>query len=172
MNLIEQINNHRYLFLAEICEQEENSLRIIVEEGRLGEQITKNDLKKASNEIEEAINSVRLGSYPVIIDGSCCKYEITFNTYIAYFVRNESYSNFDESSNFSGKFFGTYLSSQFLDFLKISTWATEDYPGKFNHYGLFTEHSIVDIASVSDPEIKTLQQSQTWGKQTKLNIKI
>lgn len=157
MNLITQINSHRYLFLSEIGEPEENCLRIVVEEGKLGEQITEKDLEKSSDEVEEAINWIKLGSYPVINDESCYKYEIIFETYIAYFVRNESYSNFDKSSKFSGKFFGTYSSSQFLDFLKISTWATENYPGKFSHWALFAVHSVVDVASVYEPKIKILR---------------
>lgn len=157
MNLIKQINSHKYLFLAEIGEPEENFLRIIVEEGKLGEQITEKDLEKSENEVNEAINSIMLGSYPVISDENCFAYEIVFDDYIAYFVRNESFSNFDESSTFSGGFFGTYNTSKFLDFLKISTWATDDYPGKFNHYGLFTEQSIIDVASVHKPEIKILR---------------
>lgn len=170
MKLIEQINSHKYLFLIDIGEPEENTLRIVVEEGKLGEQITKKDLEKSKDEVNEAINSIKLGSYPVITDENCFAYEIVFDTYIAYFVRNESYADGDVSSAFSGDFFRIYTKSSFLDYLKISTFATEDYPGKFNHYGVFTEHSVIDIASVYEPTIKILRSPKSPNNLITLNL--
>ncbi len=170
MNLIEQINSHRDLFLVEIGEPEENTLRIVVEEGRLGEQITEKDLEKSEDEVNEAINSIMLGSHPVVSDESCFAYEIIFETYIAYFVRNESYADGNDSETFSGGFFGIYTTSSFLDYLKVSTFATEDYPGKFKHYGLFTFRYVVDVASVYEPNIKILRSPEPPNKQIILNV--
>lgn len=102
MNLIEQINSRRYIFLTEISEPEENSLRLVIEEGRLDEQITDKDLEKAANEIDETINSIVLGSFSIVTDENCFLYEISFETYIAYSIRNESFCEWNNYEEFSG----------------------------------------------------------------------
>lgn len=156
MNLIEQINSHRYIFLREISEPDENVLRLVIEEGRLGEQITKEDLEEALDEVEETINSIILGSYPVVSDENCFAYEIVFETYVAYSVRNESFCSFDEYEQFSGSVFRNYSKSRFLDYIKVSTFAAEDFTGKFNHYGIIMARHNIDVASEVEPKIKLL----------------
>ena len=148
MNIIEQIDNHRYLFLVEIGEPEENSLRLVIEEGRLGAQITQTDLEEANDEVEETINSIMMGGFPVVTDENCFAYEITFDTYIAYSVRNESFCEWNEAEKFSGKLFRIYSKSSFLDYIKSATFASEDFTGKFNHYGIIAAHHNIDIASL------------------------
>ncbi|MGI8788484.1 MAG: hypothetical protein ACR2HG_12065 [Pyrinomonadaceae bacterium] len=153
MNVIEQINSHKYLFLTEIGEPEENVLRIVIEEGKLSEPTKEENITESN----EALKSIIAGSREIMSDESCYLYEIVFDTYIAYSVRNESYAIPEDSSEFSGGFFGTYSKSSFLDYLKISTFATEDYPGKFVHYGLSVFRYFIDIASVYEPEMKILR---------------
>jgi hypothetical protein len=160
MNLIEQINSHNYLFLAEIGEPDENTLRIVIEAGRLGKQITEKDLEKGTNEVEELINSIRSGSFPVIRGENCFVYEILFETYIAYSVRNESFCNWDEYEKFSGSVFRTYSNSRFLDYVKVATFAAQDFTGKFNHYGIIAARQNIDIASEIEPKIKLLRGSE------------
>lgn len=156
VNLVEQINSHRYLFLAEIGEPEENCLRIVIQEGRLGEEITEKDLEKANDEVEETINSIILGAFAVIVDEKCFTYEIIFENYIAYSVRNESFCEWNENEKFSGSFFRVYSKSTFLDFIKVSTFASKDFTGEFTHFGIIAVRHNIDIASEIKPKIKLL----------------
>lgn len=157
MNLIEQIGNHRYLFLSEISEPEENSLRLVIEEGRLGKPITEKDLDKPTDEVEETINSILSGGFPVDTNEDCFAYEIIFETYIAYSVRNESFCEWNEEEIFTGKLFRKYSKSLYLDYIKVSTFASKDFTGEFSHYGIIAAHHNIDIASEVEPKIRILR---------------
>ena len=150
MNLVDQINRHTYLFLTEIGEPEDNVLRLVIEEAR------------ASGEPEEMkIGDVTLsGARPITSDDSCHAYEVVFGSYVAYSVRNESYTPEDKSEEFTGKLFRVYSKSRFRDYLSVATFATDEYPGKLNHYEIVCENHIVDVASVGEPEISILRRAQ------------
>ena len=146
MNLIEQINSQEYLYLTEIGEPAVNVLRLVVEEA------------KASSETRDIVvgETIISGAKPIVSDGSCHKYEIIFGSYVAYSVRNESYTVWDDKEQFTGGLFRRYSQSRFLEFVSGATIASEDYPGTFIHYGLVCQDQIIDIASVDQPEIQIL----------------
>lgn len=147
MNLIEQINKHKYLYLTEIGEPSENVLRLVIEQATTSDE--ERDLKIG----ETTISGLR----DIISDERCFAYEIIFESYIAYSVLNESYAQVDESEIFTGNLFRIYSKSNFLDYLKLSTFAAEDYPGKFEHYELVALNHVVEVASVDAPQINVLR---------------
>jgi hypothetical protein len=147
MNLIEQINNHKYLYLTEIGEPKDNALRLLIEEAIVDEE--EHDFKIA--------NSVISGVRDIVSDHRCFAYEIIFESYIAYSVINESFDTVDESEAFTGKLFRTYSKSKFLDYLKTATLADEEYPGAFSHYLIAALNHIVNVASTDSPVIKVLR---------------
>jgi hypothetical protein len=150
MNLIEQIDRHEYLYLTEIGEPEDNVLRLVIEEARAGGE--PGDMK---------IGDVTLsGARPIVSDEHCFAYEVVFGSYVAYSVRNESFVGQDESEEFTGRRFCVYSKSRFLDYIRAATFASDDYPGRLNHYGINCLNHIVDVVSVEEPRVDILRRAQ------------
>ena len=147
MNLFEQINTHKYLYLTEISEPEDNVLRLVIEQASAVDE--ERDLKVGS--------SVISGLRDIVSDENCFAYEIIFESYIAYSVVNESFTQVDESEVFTGNLFRIYSKSHFLDYVKVATFASEDYPGVFSHYEIVALNHIVEIVSVDSPTIAVLR---------------
>lgn len=150
MNLIEQIDNHEYLYLTEIGEPDLNVLRIVIEEAKASRVETRT-LEVGSAKISEL--------RPIVSDESCQRYEIVFGSYVAYCVRNESYVVMDQSEVFTGRLFNVYSQSHFLDYVRAATIASDDYPGKFVHYGINCLDHILDVVSVDEPVVNVLRRA-------------
>lgn len=135
------------IFLLGLTEPEENSLRLFFSRSKsvpepfsIGDKVYEN---AQSIEIDEDL--------PVI--------QVDFETYIGYSILNESYTSWDDYQKFEGKSFRFYSRSRYLDFIKVGTFATEDYPGSFAHYGMVCLNHIVDIVSISNPTIKEVHRN-------------
>lgn len=149
MNLVDQINRHKYLYLTEIGEPDDNVLRLVIEEAR------------ASGEPEEMkIGDVILSGVPIVSDDSCYAYEVVFGSYVCYSVLNESYTSSDKSEEFTGHLFRVYSKSHFLDYVSVATFASDMYPGELNHYEIVCENHIVDIVSAGEPEISIQRRAR------------
>lgn len=149
MDLIEQINQHGYIYLIEVGEPEVNVIRIVIEEAKVNDEAEDIDLGAAK------ITDV----HPIISDRTCHSYEIIFGSYIAYAVLNESYASVDESEKFTGRYFRVYSQSRFLDYIRVATFASEDYPGEFTHYEIACLDHVVEVVSVSEPKIRLLRRA-------------
>jgi hypothetical protein len=148
VNVLERINSHRYLFLTEISEPEDNALRLIVTEGRLGEEVT---------EGLEGLGRIAEGSRAIVADEQSARYEILFEHYIAYAVLNESITVWDDEQTFEGKLFRVYSESKFLTYVASGTIANNDYPGPFRHYGIACQNHVVEVASTQPPLVTVLR---------------
>ncbi len=145
MDLIEQINAHNCLFLVHIEEPEDNLLRFVIEEGR------------PSDIIEDIEGGKIKGVQAVISADECAAYDVVFDDYIVYSIRNESYTYHDDYEIYTGQLFRIYEQSHFLDYLRKATFANKNYPGSFKHYGFVCTGHIIDVASVSAPIIKQIR---------------
>lgn len=150
MNLIEQIDSHRFLYLIEIGEPQDNILRLVISEAQ--ERKTAQDFQIG--------NLTLTNTKELIADEACTAYQIIFENYVAYSVRNESFVIVDESEICTGRLFQTYSQSRFLEYVRISTFASDDFPGKLAHYGINCLNHIVDIVSVSQPNISVIGRSE------------
>jgi|SRR3712207_1096079 len=150
VELVEQINRHSHLYLAEIGEPEDNVLRLVIEEARAG------------GEAEEMkLGGVVLsGARPVISDETCYAYEVLFGSYVAYSVRNESYTPEDKLGEYTGRLFRVYSKSHFFDYVRAATFASDEHPGKLNHYEIVCENHIVDVVTVGEPEISIVRRAR------------
>jgi hypothetical protein len=149
MNLIDQINQHKYLFLVEISEPDEYVLRLVIEEA------------KPSGEPEDvAVADTILSGTPITSDEACFAYEVVFGSYVAYSVRNESYTSWDESEQWLGHLFRAYSKSHFLDYVRVATFASDDFPGKLFHYEIVCLNHVIDIVSIEGAEISILRRAQ------------
>jgi hypothetical protein len=143
MKLRDQIDAHRYLYLTAIAEPEDNALLLRIEEAR-----------SESPAEDLTINGTTIsGLRNIESTESCSSYEIRFDWYVSYAVRNEAFTSIDEYERHDGRLFCIYTRSRFLDFVKSSTFASDDYPGKFTHYGFNCLNHIVDVASCDPPSI-------------------
>ncbi|MGN7760774.1 hypothetical protein [Paenibacillus sp. 22594] len=134
------------VFFIGLTEPKTNSLRVVFS-------------KSISGDTPEQvmIGETSLEAYPINVDENAPLIQIEFESYIAYSVRNESFTSWDEYEKFEGKIFRIYNKSRYLDFIGVSTFATEDFPGPFKHYGISCLDHIVDIVSMSEPVVSEVK---------------
>jgi hypothetical protein len=80
-------------------------------------------------------------------------FEIVWDCYIAYCVRNESYVVIDDSERSVGSRFRTYSSSNFMKYISIATFATDQYPGPTQDHEVCCEDQLVGVMSTVAPSI-------------------
>lgn len=145
-------------FLAELSEEEDNRLRIKIALSVLGEsgEIASDDEFIGNEKIAKLIS----GSTPIYPDYDSI-YEIIFDNYIMYQVRNESYAAWDNYEIRKGKHFVIFERSILLDYLSVFTDCQilsdgSYYPDLWTHYGICCQNHIIDIAAVKAPEIRRI----------------
>lgn len=142
-----------YPFILEIKDDMDNRLIITVSlpvRGDKGENISETENEKIKEIMENA--------YP-IYPNQDMNYEIIFDDYIAYQVRNESFCSKDDYEIKKGKYFVLFERSRYLDQIQIITNCSqfEDgsyYPGKWTHYGVYANNHIIDVISHQEPVIR------------------
>ena len=98
-----------------------------------------------------------LNTHEIVSDDRCFAYEIIFDQYVAYSVRDESYADLDEYEETTGRLACIYTKSRFLDYVRAGTIANDDYPGPITHYGFMCLNHIVDVAALEAPEIRIIR---------------
>lgn len=149
MNYIDLMNLEN-IYLNNLEEPQENFLRLAF-------------IKSKTNVISEYINigdKVIKNVHSIDYDYMNPLIQIDFESYIGYSILNESFTSMDHYEDFEGKAFRIYRKSRYLDFIKVGTFASEDYPGAFKHYGIVCFNHIIDIVSVSEPIVKEIQMSE------------
>jgi hypothetical protein len=149
-NLFQLINQHRFLYLIEICEPEDNVLKLTLAEAKVSG--SRENIEIGGGEIKDTA--------PIVVAEDSSVYEVIFDQYIAYSVRNESYTHLDKEEEFEGRLACIYTKSRFLDYVSVSTFASDDFPGSFKHYGFNCLNHIVDIVSTSPPKIVELRSNR------------
>jgi hypothetical protein len=141
--MLSEINSCQFLFLVEIGEPQSNELLLVLSEARVSPQ-TKSII----------LGEVLLDDlHPVVIDENCRRFRLHWKTYIAYSVRNESYTIRDAYEEYDGNIAVLFHKSRYLDFIKLSTFANRTHPGLYRHWGFFCEDHIIDVVAVDAPEI-------------------
>jgi len=143
MNYFDEINKHKYIYLSEIGEPSDNGLRFVLSEAGVSEE--KESIDIAGIEIT--------GSSAIEVTENSRIYEVFFDSYIAYTVRDESYALPDDSEIFDGRLFCIYSKSHYLDFVSKATFASDDHPGPHKNYGFNCLNHIVDVVSTEAPSI-------------------
>ncbi len=145
--LLAEIDSCEYLFLRETGESDPQVFRLLVEEACASpESVTMNI---GGTELTDC--------HPV--KGTARFFEIVWNSYIAYCVRNESYCSPEKEAEIAigNKRFRVYSKSYFTDYISNATFATSEYPGPVLHYCVATENHVVDVASMEQPQIRNLR---------------
>jgi len=150
-----QIRACKDLYLDEISEPLVNELRIVISEAKTGELA---DPEMFAD--DQAMQSLLSGARAVVRTVESKVFELSWSTYVAYSVRNESFVMSDEYEDFEGRLLVKYSKSRYLDFVAAATFASSDYPGLLQHWGLGCLNHIVDVVSLEAPCI-TVRTSST-----------
>jgi hypothetical protein len=147
MNLVDQINGHKYLYLDKLQELSDLELEIWISEARVAE----------AEPGEPPENTSAYGA--IITDNTCKSYKIYIKGYVAYCVTNESCGLMGEGEEFTGNLFRHYSKSKFLDFAKDSMsfeYLEEVVEKKANHIEIVCLNHIIDIICFDDFSVEEL----------------
>ena len=138
-------------FLLEIQDAPDNILRILAALPDIGEPGTgeKTGL--------ETVDSILETCRPVTPDPDAV-YEITFEPYILYQVRSESYCAWDSDEVQTGQYFSILTRSRLLDQVDRVTDCCRlpdgfCYPGPWTHYRICGQNHVVDVIAQDPPKI-------------------
>ncbi|MBZ5567648.1 MAG: hypothetical protein LAN64_07330 [Acidobacteriia bacterium] len=153
--IVSLLNEAKYLFLRDISEPEENSLRLVVEEAIADHTQTISTTDSASPFAE-----IMKGASPVKAVEGCRRFELQWSRYVAYLVTEESVGSGGnyEDEVYTGKLFREYTKSHFLDLL------ARDTGGHFEpilQYKLICQNHLIDVAAYGPPEVRLLESSGT-----------
>lgn len=103
--------------------------------------------------VNEALDlNLPLGS-PIEHITGCKIFTMRWPGYVAYSVRNESFTTVDNYEIFEGRNFVKYSRSRYLDFVGDATFADNSFPGPLTHWGIFCLNHIIDVVSCHPPEV-------------------
>ena len=143
--------NDNMPYILNINDNVDNVLKIIVSLPYSGEKGS-----EASNTGNKDLDEILKKAYPVLIDYNEI-YEITFESYIMYQTRNESFAYLDENSKVLGEYFTIIKNSSYLKMVKSITFYNDIFDDKYMHYGIFSWNHVVDIISAEEPKIAKLE---------------
>jgi hypothetical protein len=149
------LDSAKYLYLQELTEPRDNSLRVVVQEavenpaGGIHAHPELPEVKELFTEVSRIESTA-----------NCRAFELTWKSYVAYLVTEElvgSCGNYDDES-FSGRLFRTYKKSHFLDHLRRDTGG---HTAEINHYKVICLNHLIDIAAYEEPQIKQIDLSHS-----------
>jgi len=141
-----------YIYLNSIFEPEDNALIVDIERCKISGNV-------AEEKTGESTSSS--SSYASIdVDYALPIIRLTFDWYIAYAVRNESFTVIEEYEMYKWSAFAVYSKSRYLDFIEVGTIADDIHPGPFKHYGIHALNHIIDVVSTEPPSISVIQRDR------------
>ena len=146
-------------FLMSLSDGQLEELRLVIAAAEVGEAGADvpdfSDMGEATNKpLQEILAKAR----PIEINERR-QYEIYFQDYILYQVRDESYCSFDDHEEIRhGRYLITFEKSKLLYYLSGVTDVGQFddgsfYPGKWTHYGIYTQNHVIDVISHIPPVI-------------------
>ena len=147
----EKYKNDNMPYILNINDNIDNVLKIIVSLPYSGEKGS-----EASNTGNKDLDEILKKAYPVLIDYNEI-YEITFESYIMYQTRNESFAYLDKNSKVLGEYFTIIKNSSYLKMVKSITFYNDIFDDKYMHYGIFSWNHVIDIISAEEPKIVKLE---------------
>jgi hypothetical protein len=148
-NLLDSV---KYLYLRELSEPRDNSLRLVVDEAT--------DIPSSSARVDHLglpeLAEILKDARAIETTESCRRFELTWERYVAYLVTEECAGScgITDDETFSGKLFRVYTKSHFLGHL------ARDTGGHFKvvrHYKLICLNHLVDVASYAPPEVRLVR---------------
>ncbi len=150
---LDSLNSVKYLYLRELSEPKDNSLRIVVDEAV--------DNRSAPSPVHPDLPELReilKDSWPIESTASCKRFEFSWKYYIAYLVTEECVGSCGGYNDevYTGELFRVYTKSHFLEHLARDTGAHVE---PIRHFKLICLNHLIDVASYTLPEIRLLDPS-------------
>jgi hypothetical protein len=141
--VLEQLNTVKYLYLQQLSEPKDNSLRIVLDEAI--------DLRS-----EPTVPGLT-GYWPIESTPRCKTFELYWKCYAAYLVTEElvgsNAAGGYEDEVFTGNLLRLYSKSHFLDHLTRDTGGHTD---PLQHYKVICLNHLIDVAAYAPPEIRVI----------------
>lgn len=148
---IEQLNSVEYLYLRELLEPRDNSLKLIVEEAVDNRGGTG---RSALLELPE-LAALRKDAWPIESVEGCRVFELYWQRYAAYLVTEELVGSNAEKGysdeRYTGKILRVYTQSHFLDHVARDTGGHFE---PLRHYKLICLNHLIDVVAYAPPEIQ------------------
>lgn len=152
---LELLNTMKYLYLRDLIEPRDNSLRLVVQEA----VSTPTGIAHVHSELPE-LEGLLKGVVPIESTADCRTFELTWKHYVAYLVTEECVGSCGtyEDESFDGRLFRTYKKSHFLNHLQRDTGG---HTRTILHYKVICMNHLVDIAAYEPPEIKLIPSGRS-----------
>jgi hypothetical protein len=149
------LNSVKYLYLRELSEPKDNSLRIIVDEA-VGHQSAPNSAPADLPELTEILTR----SWPIESTPECKSFKLSWKYYVAYLVTEECVGSCGRFGDeiYTGELLRVYARSHFLDHLSRDTGAHVE---PVQHFKLICLNHLIDIGAYSPPEIRVIGPSSS-----------
>jgi hypothetical protein len=144
----ESINSVKYLFLRELSEPRDNSLRLIVEEA-----VNNRSAAPSTKSGDPGLARILRETWPIESVEGCKRFEVSWAQYAAYLVTEElvgSAGKYDDEV-YTGRLARVYTKSHFLDYLSRNSGG---HPEPILHYKLICLNHLIDIGSYAPPDIR------------------
>lgn len=151
LTAVEQLNSAQHLYLRELSEPHDNSLKLVVEEA----VVNPSGLVKPSEMPE--LDAVLKDVSPIESVENCNEFELYWKHYVAYLVTEElvgsnAQDGYDDEC-FTGKLLRSYSKSRFLAHVARDTGGHIE---PIQHYKLVCLNHLIDVAAYAPPEIRVL----------------
>jgi hypothetical protein len=148
---LDSLNSVKYLYLRELSEPRDNSLRLVVEEAVCGRSASTGS---AQAELPELAEIMKDGWLIESTEG-CRTFELFWKHYVAYLVTEECVGSCGryEDETYTGKVLRMYTASHFLNHLARDTGSHIE---PIQHYKLTCLNHLVDVAAYAPPEIRLI----------------
>jgi hypothetical protein len=144
MTDFEVLDNCKYLVVNDLFEPSQNELAMHVEIGAV------------SNTSEMVqVSRIPIGPVRKVNFDTQDTYSIYFDSYISYFVVNESFDR-GMIGEFSGNRIRRYSNSNFIDFCKQQNIYIKLWDSPIIHFAIVTSNHIIHVLTTSEPEISKL----------------
>jgi hypothetical protein len=145
----------KYLYLREICEPRDNSLRLVVEEAVVNN--TKTGSLEAGSYSAQGLRDTGIldNAQPIESTDTCRTFELFWKHYVAYLVTEECVGSCGTYTDeiYTGKLLRLYSTSHFLEHLARDTGG---HTQTLRHYKLICLNHLIDVASEESPEIRII----------------
>jgi hypothetical protein len=146
---LDSLNSVKYLYLRELAEPRDNSLRVIVDEAVVNPsgQVRLPGLPELSEIVKNAS--------AIETTAGCKSFELSWKLYVAYLVTEEMVGSCgkSEDEDFTGHVLRVYSKSHFLDHLARDTGCHSE---PILHYKLICLNHLIDVASYVPPEVRQI----------------
>ncbi|EXM41071.1 hypothetical protein RASY3_03710 [Ruminococcus albus SY3] len=150
---LEDVNTEKYIYLDKL-EETENGLVIDIM-GTTASALNEQDIASTAEEFGEDVAELVKNSSS-IDPNEHRRWRLVFGNYISYAVINESYDNGDRGTRDDHNCVCTATDSDWLDYVKASTFAHQIFDD-IKHYQICCLDHIINVAADEPPFIDSIQ---------------